>query len=250
MVAFHKDTGRELWRALTTTEIGYAAPLIHTVATRRQLLVWHPEGLAGLEPETGKVLWTHRYPEEGEPKRPEVTVAMPRVFNDRLLVSTFYHGALLLKLSAETPGASVAWNRCSRNLNKLDEGLHTVMSVPIWKEGYLYGICGFGELRCLDAATGDRLWQSDAAVGGKVGLFGHAFLVQHEDRTFIWNDQGELILTRLTPQGCERLGSVKLLPTTENTRGRDLLWCHPAFANRCLFVHNGKDLISVSLAKD
>ena len=250
VVAFHKDTGRELWRALTTQEIGYAAPVLHTVGGRRQLLVWHPEGLAGLEPETGRVLWTHRYPVEGEVKRPEVTVAMPRVFGDRLFVSTFYHGALLLQLGSEPPGAKVAWNRCSRNLGRLDEGLHTVMSVPVWRDGYLYGICGMGELRCLDAATGDRVWESDAAVGGKVGLFGHAFLVPHQERVFIWNDQGELLLTRLTPNGCETLGRAKLLATSEHTRGRDILWCHPAFAHRCLYVHNGKEFICVSLAAD
>jgi outer membrane protein assembly factor BamB len=39
-----------------------------------------------------------------------------------------------------------------------------------------------------------------------------------------------------------------LLDTIENTRGRDVLWCHPAFANRCAYMHNGKELICVSLA--
>jgi hypothetical protein len=28
-VAFHKDTGKELWRALDTREIGYAPPVIY-----------------------------------------------------------------------------------------------------------------------------------------------------------------------------------------------------------------------------
>jgi outer membrane protein assembly factor BamB len=60
VVAFHKDTGKELWRALTAEEIGYAAPVIHTMGGRRQLLVWHPDAVAGLEPESGRVLWTPR----------------------------------------------------------------------------------------------------------------------------------------------------------------------------------------------
>ena len=248
VVAFHKDTGKELWRALTAVEIGYAAPVIQMIGGRRQLLVWHPDAVAGLEPESGKVLWTQPYPVEGEPQRPEVTVAMPRVFGDNVFVSTFYHGALLLKVTGDPPGASVVWNRFSKNLSKLDEGLHTVMCVPIYKEGYLYGVCGMGELRCLDARTGDRVWQSDAAVGGNLGLFGHAFLIQREDRVFIWNDQGELILARLTPKGCETISRAKLLETSERTRGRDILWCHPAFANRCLYAHNGKEFICVSLA--
>jgi len=105
-----------------------------------------------------------------------------------------------------------------------------------------------GELRCLDARTGERVWESDAAVGGKTGNFATAFLVEHQDRLFIWNDQGELILARLTPKGFDEISRAKLLETSENTRGRDIVWCHPAFANRCAYVHNGKDLICVSLA--
>jgi outer membrane protein assembly factor BamB len=57
VVAFNKDTGREIWRALTAPETGYAPPQIQTIAGKRQLIIWHPDALAGLEPETGKVLW-------------------------------------------------------------------------------------------------------------------------------------------------------------------------------------------------
>ncbi|HAB16551.1 MAG TPA: pyrrolo-quinoline quinone, partial [Verrucomicrobiales bacterium] len=78
VVAFHKDTGQELWRALTTQEIGYAPPMIYEVGGRRQLIVWHPEAITALEPETGKVMWTQKYPIEGKPQRPEVTIAAPR----------------------------------------------------------------------------------------------------------------------------------------------------------------------------
>ena len=105
-----------------------------------------------------------------------------------------------------------------------------------------------GELRCLDATTGERVWESGVAMGGKLGNFANAFLVEQADRVFIWNDQGELILARLTRKGCEEISRVKVLETIENTRGRDVLWCHPAFANRCAYVHNGKELVCVSLS--
>jgi hypothetical protein len=85
-------------------------------------------------------------------------------------------------------------------------------------------------------------------VGGKRGLFGTAFLIRQADRVFIWNDQGELIIARLTPRGYDEISRSKLLETSENTRGRDILWCHPAFANRCAYMHNGKELICISLA--
>jgi outer membrane protein assembly factor BamB len=248
VVAFDKDTGKELWRSLTAPEIGYAPPVLTTIGGKRQLIIWHPDALAGLEPETGKVLWTHKYPVHEKPQRPEVTIATPRVMDDKIFVSSFYHGSLLLQVTNQPWGASVAWNRYSSSDSELNDGLHTTMCTPVWNQGHIYGLCGYGELRCLDAKTGDRVWKSDGAVGGKIGLFGTAFLVEHEDRVFIWNDQGELILARFTPKGFEEISRTKLLETSENTRGRDIVWCHPAFANRCAYVHNGKEMICVSLA--
>lgn len=250
VVAFHKDTGKEIWRALTAVEIGYAPPVILSSGGKRQLIVWHSDAIAGLEPETGKVLWTQKYPVEGKPQRPEVTIATPRISGDKLVLTTFYHGSQLLQVTNQPPGERLVWDRHSSSHSQFNAGLHTVMCTPIFKDGFIYGVCGDGQLRCLEAQKGDRVWESDGAFGGKTGLFANAFLIEHEDRVFIWNDQGELILARLTPKGFESISSAKLLETSENTRGRDITWCHPAFANRCAYMHNGKEFICVSLAQN
>jgi outer membrane protein assembly factor BamB len=246
VVAFNKDTGKEMWRALSAPEIGYAPPQIQTIAGKRQLIIWHPDAIAGLEPETGKVLWTQKYPASGKLQRPEVTIAMPRVVGDRIFVTSYYHGSLLTELTNNPLGARIVWDRHSKSESHFDAGLHTTMTTPVWLGDYIYGLCGEGELRCLDAKTGDRIWESDA-VAGKAGPFATVFFVQQEDRVFVWNDQGELILGRLTPKGFEQISKARLLETIENTRGRDVLWCHPAFANRRAYVHNGKELICIEL---
>jgi len=246
VVAFHKDTGKELWRALDTREIGYAPPVIYTVGGKRQLIIWHPDGVAGLMPETGKVLWTHPYPVGGKPQRPEVTIAMPRLIGTQLFLTSFYQGSMLLDLAGAEP--SVVWNRRSKRKSEFEEGLHTTMCTPVIRDGHLYGVCGFGELRCLDLSKGERLWETFAPTEGKKSLFGQVFIVEQAGRYWMWNDQGELILTKLNPQGYEEISRAKLLPTIEHTRGRDVLWCHPAFANRRAYMHNGQDLICISLA--
>lgn len=250
VVAFHKDTGKELWRALNTLEIGYAPPMIYTVDGKRQLIIWHPEGLAGLEPETGRVLWSQTYPVGGKPRRPEVTIATPRFDGRKLFLTHYYHGALIWELSGGSQGPKLLWNRHGKPGVNFDDGLHTVMSTPLLRDGFIYGICGMGELRCLDAQTGDRKWESLAIMGGKAAPLANAFMVQQADRTWIWTDQGDLILARLTPERYEEISRAKLLEPQENTRGREVLWCHPAFANRHAYVHNGKELICVSLANE
>jgi outer membrane protein assembly factor BamB len=249
VVAFNKETGSEIWRALSAPEIGYAAPVLMQSQGQKQLIVWHPDAISGLEPETGAVLWSQKYPVHEKPQRPEVTIAMPRVKGNEVLVTSFYHGALLLRATNDPPGVSVVWNRHTSRKSSLNDGLHTTMSVPAWIGNHIYGFCGFGEFRCLNAATGDRVWESEVPMQGKLGNFATAFTIQHEDRVFIWNDQGELVLGKVSPEGFELVSRAKLLEPMENTRGRNLLWCHPAFANRRMYVHNSKELICVDLAK-
>ena len=53
VVACDKETGRELWHALSAKEPGYSSPIIIEVAGKRQLIVWSPEELAALNPATG-----------------------------------------------------------------------------------------------------------------------------------------------------------------------------------------------------
>ena len=246
VVAFHKDTGKELWRALDAREIGYAPPVLHTVNGQRQLVVWHPDAVTALAPETGRVLWTHPYPVGGKPQRPEVTIAMPRLAGTNLFFTSFYQGSLLLDIGGQEP--RVAWNRRSKRKSEFEDGLHTTMCTPVIRDGFIYGVCGFGELRCLDLASGDRRWETFAATEGKQSMFGQVFIIEQAGRYWLWNDQGELILAQFNPRGYEELSRAKLLPTIERTRGRDVLWCHPAFANRRAYVHNGQELICVSLA--
>src|SRR5262249_42720823 len=64
VVAFDADTGKERWRALEVVngDIGYCPPVIATLGGKRQLVVWHSESANGLDPATGKRLWSYEWP--------------------------------------------------------------------------------------------------------------------------------------------------------------------------------------------
>ncbi|MBL9127457.1 MAG: PQQ-like beta-propeller repeat protein [Verrucomicrobiales bacterium] len=249
LVAFDPASGREVWRALGAREIGYAPPIVAEVAGRSQIVFWHPDAVTGLDPATGTVLWSHPYPVGGKPQRPEVTIAQPRIDGDRLLLTSFYQGSLLLRIPGKGEDPRPVWNRRSSKPSEIDDGLHTVMSTPFISEGCIFGICAFGELRCLDLASGDRLWESLDVFDGKGGFFAHAFVVEQGGRHWIWNDQGELMLGKFSKTGFERISKAKILETRESTRGRDVLWCHPAFADRSMWVHNGRELVRLDLVE-
>lgn len=242
VVAFDKDTGSEVWRALNAKEPGYCPPVLMDIGGRRQLIVFHPEGVNGLDPVTGNVLW-------GFPLdiRAGLTVPMPRQQGDTLFLTSFYNGSLLLDLSSGSP--SERW-RSPKPSEKDTYALHSIMPTPHIVGDYVYGVCSYGQLRCVSIADGARIWETFQATTGKPERWGNAFLVRERDRFWIFNEQGDLILARLTPEGYEEIDRAHLLdPTNEDPR-RPVVWSHPAFANRCVTVRNDREMVSVSLAAE
>ena len=120
------------------------------------------------------------------------------------------------------------------------------MSTPHLVDGFIYGICSYGHLRCLNAQTGEQQWQTLQATGK--GRWWNAFLTRHADRYFITNEQGDLIMAKLSPQGYQELGRAFLIEPTNQVQRRDIVWSPPAFADRSIFVRNDKRLIRVDLS--
>ncbi|MBI1842334.1 MAG: PQQ-like beta-propeller repeat protein [Verrucomicrobia bacterium] len=240
-VAFHKDTGKELWRALSAKEPGYAPPVIYTYAGKRQLIFWHPESVNSLDPETGRVLWT--YPTA--PIRFGMTIPMPRQAGDLLFLTSFYNGSLMLRVGPEGPAK--VWE--SRKISEKDtDGLHSVMSTPWIQDGYIYSPCSYGQFRCVNAATGDRLWETYEPTSGKSERWGHAFVVKNGSRWFLFSERGDLIIAKLSPGKYEEVSRSPLLEPTNRDPGRPVVWSHPAFANRSIYARNDREIVCVSLA--
>jgi outer membrane protein assembly factor BamB len=248
VIALDKKTGKEMWKALTTDEIGYAPPVLIQAGGCEQLIIWLSESLTALDPDTGKLLWTIPYPADGQPQRPTVNIMAPRLAGDLLFVANFYHGPLVAKLNAAKPDATVLWRGKSNNPSKPD-GVNPVMNTPVVRDGFTYGITGFGELRCVDLKDGSTRWETLEAVGGKRDQFMTAFLVENNGRYFIFNEKGDLLIAKLSPEGFQKIDSAPIIKATMPARGgRDVVWCHPAFANRFMFVRNDEEMRCVSLA--
>jgi outer membrane protein assembly factor BamB len=252
VVAFHKDTGKELWKALSAREPGYAPPVIYDFGGTRQLILWHPQSVNSLDPETGALYWSVPY--GGSTKKDGVGAGMsiptPRKWGDFLFFSCFYDGSLMLKTAGTNP-PTVAWRSQGRSVfPDGTDALHAVMNSPVVKDGHIYGVCSYGELRCLKADTGARLWATHKYTTGESVRWGNAFLIEQGERFILFNERGELIIAKLTPQGDEEISRAKILEPTNTMPGRRVVWSHPAFAHRCVYARNDQEIVCVSLAAD
>ena len=247
IVAFDKLTGDERWRSLNRgASHGVAPPIVIDAGGTRQLIIWDPDALVSLNPQTGEVYW-----QEPFTAYLGTNPAAPVHSGRYLLVSNFTFGSMMMELDDTRPAATVLWK--GTGISEIDtDGLHALMSTPIIDGDYIYGICAYGQLRALDARTGERLWQSQEVI--ERARYATALLVRNGDRYFINNDAGELILARLTPEGYEEIDRTKLIAPTTNPGSRRkhkfVNWSQPAYANGHIYVRNDEEIIAYSLAAD
>ncbi len=244
VVAFDRDTGKELWRALTASEPGYSSPVIFESGGERQLIIFEPEAVNSLDAVTGQTYWSVPFS-----ARMGLSVATPRKLGDLLFVTSFYNGAMMLRLNSTDASATPLW-RTEKAGEQDTTHLNAIICTPFLENGYIYGVCSYGQLRCLKADTGERVWETfQATTGGSPVRWANAFLVKNGDRFFIANEHGDLIIARLSPAGYEEISRAHLLEPTNKDCGRPVVWSHPAFANRCCYARNDKEIICVNLAQ-
>ena len=245
VVAFSAATGKEVWRALAASEPGYAPARIVEAAGRRQVLVWDADALSGLEPETGEVLWT-------TPLKPSfgMSIMAPQVADTSLGRVLFASGignvGALFRLDAEKPGTTLLWK------NQPKQSIAVANPTPLIVGDTMYGCdCETGFLTAVDLASGRRLWETGVpTMGARRGRHGTAFLVRHGEQTWIFSETGDLILARLAPEGYEEVGRMHLVDPTNECFGREVVWSHPAFAGRCVYARNDREVVCVSLADE
>ncbi len=255
VVAFDKRTGKEIWRSLRSDgEMGYCPPIIYEIGGVRQLIIWHPKAVSSLNPATGEVYW-----EQAFDVRMGLTIASPISSGPYLFVSQFYGGSMMLELAADQPQADLMWKISGkRELPNETRGLHALISTPILEGDYIYGVCSYGELRCLNARTGERIWESQEMTDS--ARWSSAFFVRNGDRYFVNNDQGDLIIARFSPEGYQEVDRTKLIDPTSNSaygrRGRSrrpqdriVNWSHPAYANGHIVARNDEMILRASLKK-
>jgi outer membrane protein assembly factor BamB len=260
VVALNKDTGAEIWKSLSSSRIGYCPPSIINVGKTRQLIIWDPEAIHSLDPVTGKEHWSVPFPVKAE-----LSIPTPQLDADRLFVTSFYNGSIMLKLDADKPAATVVWKSKSQSeMPDKTDTLHSIMPTPIVRDGHIYGVCSYGQFRCLEAATGKRVWESmvptrkridgqmvpsDPKPTGPLERWENAFIVPHGKHYVLFNEHGDLIFADLSPAGYTEIDRAHIIDPDDPQPGRPVVWTHPAFAHKNVYVRSNKELVCVSLAQ-
>jgi len=233
IVAFDKDSGRQVWEALDEIPSN-TSPIVIGFAGHRQLIVFAYKSVAALDPATGRILWRLNIPPGGN-----YAVPTPVWKDDLLLLS-----GLMLKLQPDKPGASVLWPDEMRPLRIYASDTST----PLLQDSLVFSPTSNGQLLCLEATTGKQLWQADQVSESKSGASIHMTAVPSIRGVFLFTDRGDLILSRLTAASYEELGRFHLLQPTADYGQQKMAWVPPVFSGQRVFARNDKELVCASLA--
>ena len=197
VVAFALDTGKVLWTA-TSEQASYSSPIVATIGGQRQVIVLARLNCVGLDPATGRVLWSVPFGARG----PTVNAANPVLRDDMLLLTASYGiGAAAFRLTVDK--ADELWR--SPTL------LASQYTTPIFHDGLLYGIdgrqdVGTAALVCLDPATQSERWRQTN--------FGYASLILVDSTLLAQTTDGVLVVIQPDPTKYREIGRTALLPGT------------------------------------
>lgn len=241
IVAFNKYTGQTAWTALEDNA-SYVAPIVIDQAGKRVLVCWTGDNLAGMDPMTGEVYWKVAY----QRRKSVINISMPVLSWPYIFLSSFYDGSMLVQLDEKQTRASLVWERAGESERNTD-ALHCIISTPVIQDGYVYGIDSYGEFRCLELMTGDRVWTDSTLV--PYGRWANAHFVEQGDKVWAFNELGELILGKVSPEGFTDLGRVQLVKpvrVSPNPRG-GVNWAFPAFAGKKIYARSDAKLVCFEL---
>ena len=196
-MAFRQSDGSVAWKSGDFL-VSRPAPILITVAGREQLVVVGGGSVNGLEPATGRILWSSA-PHD---PRNDLTRQTPSWEGDLLFLSSAYKAgsrAIRLTRDGDRTIPEEVW---------FTSRVRFMFLSTIRLGNYIYGSngdLGPSFLAAMDLKTGQAAWQHRG--------IGRVSIVYADQKAIMLDEDGGLTLARLAPEGVTVLSQAKLFET-------------------------------------
>jgi outer membrane protein assembly factor BamB len=217
-LALGKRDGKEIWRnEQEKAAQSYSTPLVIETAAGAEAIVNSSDRIEAFDPESGKSLWQYNLPHR-------FAVPMPVFHNGTIYLNRGYRSSPVLAIRpggrGDITNSHVVWN--------VGAGAPYVSSL-VHHDGLLFYVTEQGIATCLDAKTGERVWQE------RVGGVYSASPISAEGKVYLFSETGESIVLKSgrTPQVLAR----------NKLDGRII--ASPAISGGRIFVRTDQELIAI-----
>ena len=220
LAGFDPATGARRWR-VGDGSVAYQSPVVVSVGARQLVVAASDTKLAVVDPQSGRLLLEHDHGGEQHPMGAESIVPVP-AGDGRVFLKHRQDVTTMLRLVPEGDGLRVEtlWTA---------PVLRGTYVIPVYHDGFLYGMSGRVTLTCVDAATGALRWRSREPGDGFPLLVGDDLVVLAKERT--------LHVGKASPEGWTERARIELF--------HDVVWSPPGFAEGAVFARSQGELARV-----
>lgn len=224
VAAFNQQTGALVWKA-GDFQMAPASPILIDVDGQRQLVLFAGETVAGLDPASGRTLWSHPHKTDWG-----LNISTPvwSPADHLLFVSSAYStGSRAIELH-QAAGKTTATEKWFSGRMRVHIG--TVIRLG----DYAYGSSGdFGPsfLSAVDMKSGKVVWQDRS--------FTRAQLLYADGKVVVLDEDGTLGLATLSPEGLKVLARASIL--------QNLSWTPPTLVGTTLYARDRKTIAAFNL---
>jgi len=218
ILAFDRQTGKEVWRADRTNRRSWATPVLVNAGGRIDLVASGAENVIAYDPDTGKERWRT----EGTRSHPIPSFVQA---HGLVFASAGNSAKVLLALRPDAPddASRIAW--------KYNKGTAYVTS-PIAVGDHLYVFTDTGITTCLDARTGALVYE-----GGRVPVPAtfRASAVSFGDKILMTSEDGDTFVVRAGPKH-------EVIRTNSLN---EPVWASPALAAGTIYIRGERHLFAI-----
>lgn len=217
LLALDRKSGKKIWQTSDWTDrAGYSSVVTATIHGTRQYIQLTGQSVAGIEPDSGKVLW------RADRKGKTAVIPTPVVADNIVFVTSGY-GVGCNAFRVGKDGST--WSAEEIYANKEITNHHGGV---VLLGGHVYGSTG-GTFRCLNLKSGKLAYVGRSAGKGST--------VYADSHLYLRSENGPVALIQATPEGLHEKSRFAQ-PDRSNKRA----WAHPVIANGKLYLRD-QDLL-------
>ncbi len=223
IAGFKAENGELVW-TLGDDAINYHSPVLATLGGEKQVISAGRNTVLGIEPTTGKVLWSYDHEGDESAMGGETIVPIP-AGDDRLLLLNKFESSVMLKVGKKADAYEISelWS---------SDTIKRTYVQPVIHDGYIYGMTG-RIFTCVDAATGERKWRSREPGDGFPTLVGNHIVMMTKP--------GTLHVIEASPEAYKEVAQIELFDEHS--------WSEVAFADGHLFARSMGHLARIDPAQ-
>lgn len=229
LMAVRKTDGVIVWRGQDDT-MTHATPVYATIAGTPQVVFQTLQGLVGVTPDAGTVLWRYNFSPSSTS-----TAATPIVADD------YVYGSCAYALGAWSARVTKAGNAFTVGQTdfKRSTSYQNHWATPVHHQGYLYSIVerSSHSLACYSLAGRTNNWITSTVGSGNPG-FGS--LIKVGGKLLVLRESGELVLLEPNPAAYTEIARYQALSGTS--------WNHPAFSNGRIYARSDTQIVALDVA--